>query len=90
MLRSMTSKQWLEWNVMYSLEPWGEDREDLRFGSVVQALVNANRNAKKHPKPYSLIECSLSGGDQTIAHKQSWQQMKMTAMLLTGTVWKES
>lgn len=81
----------------YKREPWGEDREDLRFASVVQVLMNVNRNSQKHPGAFTLQEASLTGGDQfeietkagteqgrpatEVKPRQDWQQMKMIAMM---------
>ncbi len=67
------------------LEPFGEDREDKRFGMIAQTLMNTFRNTKKRTKPYKLEECTLPGGDQFQSqepHRQSWQEMKAIAMLM--------
>ena len=84
MLRSMTAKQFQEWMTFAELEPFGEDREDARFGSVVQVLTNVYRNSKKHPAPYTLAACVLEGGDAfegaQVRKPQSWQEMKMIGM----------
>lgn len=40
----------------YSLEPWGTDIDDDRFGTVAAAVANANRNPKKQPKPFTAAD----------------------------------
>ena len=88
MLRSMTAKQFHEWMVFAELEPFGEDREDARFGSVVQVLTNVYRNSKRHPSPYALAACVLKGGDAfeevQVREPQSWQKMKMLAAVTSA------
>ena len=86
MLRSITAKQLQEWVTFARLEPFGEDREDARIGSVVQVLMNLHRNSKKTPRPYVLAESVLAGGDafegdEPSGRAQSWQEMKMIGML---------
>ncbi len=36
----------------YELDPWGEERADLRSGIVSAVIANVHRDAKKQPKPY--------------------------------------
>ena len=88
MLREMSAEQFIEWQVFYSLEPFGEDREDLRFGSIVSTLMNINRNTKVRKQPFELRDGTLSGGDlfqeAPKPQKQSWQYMKTLALLMTA------
>ena len=84
MLRSMTAMQLREWMEFAELEPFGEDREDARFGSVVQVLMNVHRSSKHHPSPYTLANAVLAGGDafeEEHLKTQSWQEMKMIGMV---------
>lgn len=46
----MTSLQYAEWIAYSRLEPWGEDRDDLRMGIVASVIANSNRG--KGQKPY--------------------------------------
>ncbi len=50
MLAEMTSPQFAEWLAYSRLEPWGEERADLRMGIVAQTIANTNRG--KNQKPY--------------------------------------
>lgn len=59
----MSIVQFLEWQEFSRLEPFDESRGDLRAASVVQALVNMNRDRTKHPNPFSLQRFVLRFGD---------------------------
>lgn len=50
----MDSREFSEWMAYYSIEPWGEDRADLRTG--ILASLTANINRKKNAKPYSPVD----------------------------------
>jgi hypothetical protein len=62
MLASITSDQLLEWMVYEKLEPFGEDRGDLRAAQVVQALYHIAL-MRVRPEPYPLDRFRLSIGD---------------------------
>lgn len=86
MLREMSAEQLREWMVFSELEPYGEDREDKRIGIVARILANAYRDSKQHSKPYTLAECVVSGGDAfayEVERRQTWQEMKMLAIMMT-------
>lgn len=53
LLRELTSWQISEWLAYYQIEPFGEERADLRAGIVASVTANANRDADKRPEPYS-------------------------------------
>lgn len=43
MLAEMTSVQFAEWMAYSKLEPWGEERDDLRMGIIASTIANVNR-----------------------------------------------
>lgn len=49
----ISSREFAEYWVHFTLEPWGNEREDLRSGIVASTVANANRDPKKRPKPYT-------------------------------------
>jgi hypothetical protein len=53
LLSRTTSRELSEWMVYYELEPFGEERGDLRAGIVASTVANVNRDPKKQKKPYS-------------------------------------
>lgn len=69
------------------LEPFGDDREDIRNGLIVQTLLNIFRDRKHKPRAFKLAECVVPGGDQfkNVSNQQPWQQMKFSAMLFCNT-----
>lgn len=52
LLGELSSSQLAEWLAFYQLEPWGEERADLRAGIVASTIANANRS-QKQKKPYT-------------------------------------
>lgn len=79
MLRSMTLQQFREWQLFAEIEPFDEERDDLRFGSVVQMIAEVNRNPKRRARPFKLDEARLRFGDSPAPKRQeqTWQQQKM-------------
>lgn len=50
--RRVTSREFAEYWAYDGLEPFGPKREDLRSGIVAATVANANRDRKKHPRPF--------------------------------------
>ena len=79
MLASITWRQFEEWVVYSGLDPFAEDRADLRAAQIVTALANINRDRKKRRRPYTIADFVLTFGDSkrsaAVAGK-SWQQLK--------------
>lgn len=46
MLQQISSQQFAEWQAYTKLEPWGEERGDLRAGIVASTIANVNRSTK--------------------------------------------
>lgn len=42
LLRQLTARQLDEWKAYYSIEPWGEYRQELRHGRMMQLLDRAH------------------------------------------------
>jgi hypothetical protein len=49
MLAEITSTQFAEWMAYSKIEPWGQDRDDLRMGIIASTIANVNRG--KNGKP---------------------------------------
>jgi hypothetical protein len=43
MLSEISSRDFAEWMAYSRLEPWGQDRDDLRMGIIASTIANANR-----------------------------------------------
>ena len=52
MLSRISSRELLEWKILYGLELMGEERADYRAGIVAATVANSTRDSKKHRKPY--------------------------------------
>lgn len=63
MLREMSIRQFLEWRAYFDLEPFGEERADLRSAHIVQTLVNIRRGEARKPA-VALKDCTLSFGER--------------------------
>ncbi len=72
MLRSLTAKQFVEWEHYARLEPFNELREDYRIASIVQMLANVNRG--KNQRAYTLQDMVIRFGEP----EDSWQPPKQT------------
>ena len=85
MLRTMTSRQFVEWQLFAEAEPFGEERMDYRFASLAQILMNTHRDPKAHPSPYTIEEARLMFGDaERLGEKQTWQDMLLIAKQVTA------
>lgn len=79
MLRSITARQFLEWEVYYSLEPFGGLRADYRAASIACVIANVNR--AKGQKQFSLQDFLLKFDSEAVPKKQTWQEQKAIAMM---------
>lgn len=73
MLRSLTAKQFRNWELYDEMEPFGEKRADYRTASIVQVIANVNRGTQT--PAYKLEDFVLPFGDEpSTKPKQSWQE----------------
>ncbi len=49
LLQSLTSRQFAEWMAFYSLDPFGDQRADLRAGIVAATMNNRWRQKNENP-----------------------------------------
>ena len=63
MLSEISMLQFAEWQAYAQLEPFDEERDDLRAASIVQTLLNLHR--KKGRPAYKLKDCALRFVDAT-------------------------
>lgn len=67
MLRGMTARQFMEWRAYADLEPFDEERADLRTASIVQAVLNGSVLVASHgkkPGRVKLKDCVLRFGTE--------------------------
>lgn len=90
MLRSLTAKQFLEWQAAYEIEEFGDRRADARAAYIVRGLYNIHRDQKKHSLPFDLNEFIADFLEQmeeleAKPRKQTWQEQKAMAMSIAAT-----
>lgn len=52
-LRNISSYELSEWMAYDSLAPFGDERADLRAGTIAATIANANRDPEKQPEPFT-------------------------------------
>ena len=93
LLARLSSRQISEWMAYYTLDPFGEERADLRFGMLMALLANMNRDPEKRREPYTAEEFMpkfgeppsdsprYAGGEKG----QSWEQQKALLKAMNGS-----
>lgn len=61
----MSSREFAEWVAYYGLEPFGEERADLRMAVVASLIANANRDPKKRKRPFEPRDFMPQFGQET-------------------------
>jgi hypothetical protein len=93
MLRSLTARQFVEWIEFGNLEPFSEERADLRTASIVATLANVNR--KKGARRVTLKDACLLFGDSGNAPgapkpQKDWRVLKAALSAALSPYQKES
>lgn len=52
----MTWQQLIAWQEYFSLEPWGEERADLRIAQLTALTANINRDSTRRPTPFTAMD----------------------------------
>jgi len=77
--REISSLDFAEWLAYQELEPFGEERADLRAGIISATVANTARDPKKRRKPFRPAEFMPEFGPKK---EQSWQdQLSIVEML---------
>ena len=56
MLASISGQQFTEWIAYAKLEPFGEERADLRMAILATLIANAIRDPDKQPTPFEVSD----------------------------------
>jgi hypothetical protein len=90
LLARITSEQLSEWMAFYMLEPFGEERADLRMATLASLLANVNRDPKVRKEPYTAADFMLRFEDphpgplpKGEGAGQSWEMQKAMMKALT-------
>lgn len=73
LLDTLTYRELVDWGVHYKSEPWGDLRADVRSAQIAMILANTNRDPKKRPEPYKLVDFmpfNKSSAEEAPAEKQ--------------------
>jgi hypothetical protein len=60
----MTSRDVAEWKAYFSIEPFGEERADLRMGILASLIANVHRDRKKKFEPFTPADFMPGFGDE--------------------------
>ncbi len=89
-LQRISSQEISEWIEYYKLEPFGEERADLRAGIVASTTANASRDRRKRRKPFKPNEFMPRFGTEE-PEAQSWErQLQIVEMLNAAFGGKDS
>lgn len=55
----MSSQELTDWMVYAQVEPFGEERADLRAALISSVIANVNRDPKKRSKPFDVTDFML-------------------------------
>lgn len=81
-MRLMPAPLLAEWAAYSQLEPFGEERADLRTSALMQTLVNLHRDQKRHRRPFPLEDFLLRIGDAAPAAPARTQTPKQQFNIL--------
>lgn len=87
LLCSISSRQLTEWMAYASIEPFGEERADLRMAIVAALIANANRDPDKRREPFTPADFMPHFEAEQPAEperKQTWQQQKAIMQAFTA------
>ena len=83
MLAEMSSAQFAEWMAYSRLEPWGEQRADLRAGIVASTMANVNRGKSRKPyKPHEFMP-----DFEPVSEEEQVARMRARARAALGGGW---
>lgn len=76
LLENISSRELTEWMSYYQIEPFGEEREDLRMGIISSTIANVNKG--KNGKTYKPKDFIPNFNKPT----QTWQEQLKAIELL--------
>lgn len=81
LLGELSTRQFDEWLAFYQIEPWGEERGDVRAGIIASTIANVNRDPKQRRQPYSPKDF-MPVYDRPPQEAQSTEQMLRIAEMM--------
>lgn len=71
--QEIDSREFVEWQAYFGLDPFGEDRADLRAGIIAMTIANSQR--AKGTRPFTAQEFMPTFGRRRPREEQTPQQM---------------
>lgn len=85
MLAEMPMHVFLGWLEYYELEPWGEERADLRAASICKMIHDVNVRRGQRNKPLGDFALDLSPREPIdVKSKAHQNKMKMIGAMIAG------
>lgn len=91
LLARLSSRQISEWMAYYTLDPFGEERADLRMGMLMALIANVNRDPQKRKEAYTAEEFMPKFGEEYKQDGpgkqdgQTWEQQKELLKAMSGS-----
>lgn len=82
LLARLPSRLVTEWMVFYGLEPWGEERADLRAGIVASTVANVHRAPGSAPLTADEFMPRYDEYDEPESDGPDWERLLATVELL--------
>jgi hypothetical protein len=80
LLHRISSRELAEWQAYFRLEPFGEERADLRAAIIAATVANTARDPKRRRRPFRPEEFMPRFGRERL--RQTWQeQLAIVEML---------
>jgi len=83
----MSSRLLSEWMAYSAVEPWGEERADLRMGILASVIANTQRDPKKRREPWRpedfMPKFDPHPASPADAGEGQWRRNKAIMMMLT-------
>ena len=91
LLASISSRELTEWQAFYQLEPFGEERDDLRAGIVASTVANTARDPKQHREPFLPRDFMPRFGDEVeeeeeVDQEALWAKVNAVMFAIGGSV----
>ncbi len=90
MLRAMSASTFRWWQASYDLDPWGDERADLRAASIVKMVHDVNVRRNQRNRPISDFALDLSPREPVDYKSKAHQdRMKMIGAMIAGAHQKQ-
>lgn len=90
LLASVSSRELTEWQAFYGLEPFGDERADLRSGIVAATVANVHRDPQQEPFDVTdfMPRFEAAANEETDEERAErvWAQVNQAMLLLGGVV----